>query len=561
MKKFFTRLLLAAVALAAPKASAYTVDEIIANGTDAIANYKTSYKVDKGAGNYAHSEGVTISKYSDTSIKISGIWEDDLDFVFTLSNNGSSAATNGTKLILYYKTAALNNKNFRFINADKKSGNPYYSSTRDYWVFDILEDEDGVLYFKSQSPACLAYDGSWNRYQRMYDEVEIKAFKPNAQASDRLVTYNWYANGSQMVIEERDSRERQYPMIVDFDGDRVSFTNLGNEGYAINGSNLSTLNATLREDNVIDFDKMQFGKVYIDFYGESWYGDTLYNVNIFEYIPFQIERLALDTGEPEDVLYANYNPGVLAHNGISHHWVTNDGLRRTYEDFQIVFDDPYTYYYDGLLYEVLNMMDGYYDTSIQGDRDVTVDVDLVLSAVGCDNDKNLVRAVGQIVTNKNDKYVDHYELCVVPGRYTSINDHEGFLNASAEHGHTDATNIYSSDYDYHGAGAKTMARIESSNVHDYSFDKIMNKSEIGGNAANNYTFYIKTVYTADSNLAPTFHSMQSIQSGTTGIDGVEFDDIDAQPEYYNLQGVRVMEPEKGCIYIVRRGTSASKEIY
>lgn len=46
---------------------------------------------------------------------------------------------------------------------------------------------------------------------------------------------------------------------------------------------------------------------------------------------------------------------------------------------------------------------------------------------------------------------------------------------------------------------------------------------------------------------------------SNGINGIEVDNSDAPVEYYNLQGVKVANPEKG-IYIVRQGTSVRKVI-
>lgn len=46
----------------------------------------------------------------------------------------------------------------------------------------------------------------------------------------------------------------------------------------------------------------------------------------------------------------------------------------------------------------------------------------------------------------------------------------------------------------------------------------------------------------------------------TGIEDVEAAGIDAPAEYYNLQGVRVAQPESGRIYIVRRGAVVTKEL-
>ena len=51
--------------------------------------------------------------------------------------------------------------------------------------------------------------------------------------------------------------------------------------------------------------------------------------------------------------------------------------------------------------------------------------------------------------------------------------------------------------------------------------------------------------------------------GTTGIENVMYgyDENDGSVEYYNVQGMRIMEPQKGQIYIVRRGTTVTKEYF
>ena len=46
---------------------------------------------------------------------------------------------------------------------------------------------------------------------------------------------------------------------------------------------------------------------------------------------------------------------------------------------------------------------------------------------------------------------------------------------------------------------------------------------------------------------------------TTGVESVAADMTgNGDAEYFNLQGVRVAAPEKGCIYIVRQGNKVAK---
>ena len=46
---------------------------------------------------------------------------------------------------------------------------------------------------------------------------------------------------------------------------------------------------------------------------------------------------------------------------------------------------------------------------------------------------------------------------------------------------------------------------------------------------------------------------------TTGIEDVTVEGNEAA-EYFNLQGIRVAEPQAGQVYIVRRGAKTTKEL-
>lgn len=50
------------------------------------------------------------------------------------------------------------------------------------------------------------------------------------------------------------------------------------------------------------------------------------------------------------------------------------------------------------------------------------------------------------------------------------------------------------------------------------------------------------------------------EQDATGVAHIEADFTDAEPEYYNLQGIRIAEPAKGQLYIVRQGTKVTKTI-
>ena len=65
--------------------------------------------------------------------------------------------------------------------------------------------------------------------------------------------------------------------------------------------------------------------------------------------------------------------------------------------------------------------------------------------------------------------------------------------------------------------------------------------------------------TADSNKGVYFHSVSVADNSTVAVSEIE-SDPDAPVEYYSLQGVRIANPEKGSIVIVRQGGSAHKTV-
>lgn len=58
--------------------------------------------------------------------------------------------------------------------------------------------------------------------------------------------------------------------------------------------------------------------------------------------------------------------------------------------------------------------------------------------------------------------------------------------------------------------------------------------------------------TVDENEAATI-----LMTGTVGIEGIE---AEQDAEYFNLQGLPVANPEKGGLYIIKRGNKVSKSI-
>lgn len=67
-------------------------------------------------------------------------------------------------------------------------------------------------------------------------------------------------------------------------------------------------------------------------------------------------------------------------------------------------------------------------------------------------------------------------------------------------------------------------------------------------------------YTVHGEQFSTTYPQSFMSVNAAGVEDVEIDATDAPAEYFNLQGVRVDQPSAGNIYIVRRGSVATKEL-
>jgi hypothetical protein len=210
--------------------------------------------------------------------------------------------------------------------------------------------------------------------------------------------------------------------------------------------------------------------------------------------------------------------------------------------------------------------------------DYTLDVSLSLDQFGSNKDNIYVS--GTITPNKNTKYVDHYELCVKPGKVKTVSEFPAKDEPSAaseettvnfatinfgEYGYPGALNVYGDTYDFptiseSSANVYSIKLAEASddnseesdddilneiakdtyeNTTPVTFSKLIPKqagwySQENGDATN-YSFYVRAVYkdeyAVDDNenprLDPTYSSIQVPAGVTTGIESVAEEANDA----------------------------------
>lgn len=593
MRKILLLLTACISLLNAADTQAYTIDDIVNQCPYMIselkhqrASYRTGYYQNHYVNinvNVMRGYGVRLEKVDDTHLKFCG-FEGKYDFVFTLTTTSGKEDANGTQLRINGMTANTNTdqtdnvEHFIYPIISTQISGGYYNWDRtaqliltitkdnaDNYVFGQYPShtQSGRGYFvykwQERTPAdcaSLIVDCTFAppaHYAAIYTEYV------NGYASDRFDDYKYDSSAAASESAPRGARrirteERNYPVLVNWNESANTFSiiNFAAQGFGYTPTAKDFMEGTFNADGTCEL-----CDAYL--YYRCNYGTTYGETGFDGYYATRFVPKSNTIGTTK--VQGTWEAVDVKHNAAKHHWVTNGGERRTIEGIEMSFD-PFTLLNSANItnkYTKLKFDGGYFDTKILFGNDATADVELVLDDFGCSTSQ--VRVMGHIVTNKNDKYVDHYEVCVVPGKYSSIHHHDGFKDADAEHGHTSALNIHHPSYDYVKETATKVARVEAgAGSHDYSFDKIFDKSETGENANNDYTFYIKTVYRDEyPHLAPTFHSMKSIDAKPTGIEEIGSESTDAPAEYFNMQGMRVDTPTHG-VYIRRRGNTSEKVV-
>lgn len=601
MRGIFTKGLLAALCLgiAAPSANAYTVDEIIANGEWMTATYKYLNEQTNFYGlliSPYEEEGLHFEKVDNTHIKISG-FSGGLSFIFTLGESrllnvnyvahSTVEATDGDGDCLYLnavsapvdETHLCGKKSWRIMPVPYDTDRNYKNDSDGKIILMIKEDRDGTLYFEEEEDfygCTMAMNSATpaTSYNSIIDKFVIRPFEEyNSWCTDELHNFNanfeytlgWDAYWQITDYWVEDTNERTYPVYVnlDFDNNTFSIRNFSKRGQARDnttnnrgdldrgylGNPFDIKGVILPDENKLRFDANQYA---------CW---ALLNTDAymdnFNWFPYYLRYVnEKDIQETHDYLYATYsveNEGKPVHNTkhIEHGWVTNHGKRVTYEGAMIEIE-PYVYSNLEIIPQIWKGMpwgDSYTNTKIY-ERDCTLDVDLNLDRVEWDSQNQVAHVEASIVTKKNDKHVDHYDIMVVGGHYDYIDD-KGFL-IDHEAGFERAKMIPESAK---VAGTETtLSRASEVGTHDYKIDHWFGKDFMQDhhNTDGKFTFFIRANYKPETLLTPTFHSLQYIDRPIpTGIETVGTD-IE-KPEdntIYDLFGRRVVNPQHGTLYII-----------
>lgn len=604
MKRRLFTALFAASALLTPVASyAYTVKEL----TDVawIATYTSNPNFNGSSLTKApliDSHGVTATYIDDTHIRLNGI-QGCLDFVFKLTNANGVETTDGEYLCITNNDYAVEvtaseyaSQTWQMLQC-VRSGYSYpiytYKRTSDNLLFRISKNGDSYTML-STTPVFVhgsADNGMSGYIIRIFDQVEMTSFVPNAIMTDRFYeTYGFSTNGSSItsIYPTSPERKREYPVRVEMDYTKKRFTilNFGNNGYGLREnvryySNLYGTSIQWFADGKFEiggsfdpdtkkltFDKNQFAKPVWAPYGNGYYvQEDMFN--------FQLERLDLEGNTTVDELFGTYDDRQdVHHNNAPNGWVSHGGKRRTLEDVSMEVE-TYTYYLNQLLYNRINFEGGYYDTHIDC-GDVTLQTEY-LKETSSDRAPRTAQSTGSDplahvtftqfnsgnepgsqydcgvlewgivpVMNviRNEKYVESYEIMAVPGLYKTAEEVEAHIGEAVSFNRifiNNGTTLTQEDTNNFKADATKNGLYKPGDF------RIARKTT--GYDGETYTFFLKANYKPETGLTPTFHDVYPYtfySTLPTAADAIDFGSV-------KVEGAR------GCINI--SGSAMAATVY
>lgn len=128
-----------------------------------------------------------------------------------------------------------------------------------------------------------------------------------------------------------------------------------------------------------------------------------------------------------------------------------------------------------------------------------------------------------------------------------------------------------SEYKNASAWTNTIDLTDYVKKNSTGFGILLKKDKDQNNSIKIHTREAKDITTTDKNeneftyaasdLKPQLTVAYTKKSVGSGIENVNAELENVSAEYYNLQGMRVAEPQKGVVYIVRQGSKAKKVIF
>lgn len=534
----------------------------------------------------------------------------DRDFIFTIADENNNATEDGTRLILpndddwssnYAGMAYLNFESCVSTDGRYMLGALYeidpkwylenlgqipylyqYGSTSNYgtfrvtvsnWVGEMSRNSEGNVVVEFANPAIFyatGYSGTYGynagrniqsnirnnvTHPKIIGHLTIETFRPTGflKVTEYPTTTSGYSTtGTTTVVP--------YKMEMNPDG-TFSVVNLTGYGYARCADPIDrVIPGTL--GGYADGGRMVLtGGQLMDVYHHP---TTLNSVGARGYdATLKVARLTnfpAKNFDYEDVVGEMSSDATIAHTSETNFWVFPGDCRTVIKGASLKIGPFAGVFHDTTSGEIYRSTSAFSIESEGGTAETDVTLDCKITSCNCSFDEaEMIKYVDcTFEVNKNDMYVESYDIYMIPAGKVSGNptNNEDFQD---ENGHKHAIYVGSVTADSNSQTIYPKAYNVSTSV---LLDKTI------ADAANEYYFFIAANYRSDisvaslksvsraaSSLHPTYHSLLS--PGTvTAIDGISAPEA-GDAEYYDLHGRRVATPGQG-IYLRRQGSSVSK---
>lgn len=569
MKKILTMLLLA-VSLAGFSAQAYTASDLVGKQYCLIASTTEAYQPGLTFGKWC---GEVSQGASSDKIVLKNMFG-QFDCAVTVSGNKITIPdTNFGSWRLYkrkFKTAG-------FAERAKNNYAEVFSLVQGEIVSSALEADPNVLnsiYCGFSNDQNTGY-GENEGFDLVYNYTNLA----NGNHNQMGVLQLWfYDTPDQAVQYNADGSTSDYPVSVLIDGNQIRINNLYGKGLAYNseydlgdgwGSTEGTdLIGTISGNTVKFPDYCMYGgkRGSSQSYLYSTQSQTLYNnsgtsfrttgplYDIASWNPWAFNvSYFTQNGYSDGGVTGTVESSDLRHEGHNgtNYWVhsVSGGQLKTYPSSQVITLNNPKVYDEGTDSFTENVSKIVITTGAAGH--VTHDADLTINKFYYESGTGWCTVDFDITNRVNNEHVEGYDIMLAPGRHTGL----GSFSPCPVNGHPDAIRLVTTSV----PAARSVNNDKISEEHSFKLTTpgsataaTLEKLLDGQN-----TFFIRTRYTGESGLEPTFHALTTAMV-QTGIDEFEVADADAPAEYYNMQGVRVSEPLPGNTYIRCQGNKAEK---
>lgn len=528
----------------------------------------------------------------------------DRDFVFTIADENNNPVEDGTRLILpnedfwardesrmqlsiinyescvsrdgQYMLGALGRQDTKWWYDEwKMSVPPYlywmrsgsrYQAAKSAWIGEMSRNAEGNVVVTFSEPAILsrtAYSGnggtgaanripvslSTNSIQLgIIDCMTIETFRPTGffKVTEFPFTTEGYGSGTSYTVP--------YKMTTNLDG-TCTIVNLVGKGYT------RSMDETSRIAPGVITGRIENGTLILD--GgqpfDVWHGNATgdWGKRLYD----AAEQLAGLPKFParnysyDDIMGSISTGNTISHTSESNFWV-DPGECRTLVKGASIKIGPFA----GVHQEGAYSTSAFSIESEGGTAETDVTLDCKITSCNCSFDEvEMIKYVDcTFEVNKNDMYVESYDIYMIPagkvsgnptnnGDFLEGNGHKHAIYVGSVTADSNSQTIYPKAYNVSTSVLLDNAIADASNEY-YFFIAANYRSDIA-------VASLKSVSRAASSLHPTFHSLFAPGS-VTAIDGISAPEA-GDVEYYDLHGRRVATPGQG-IYLRRQGTSVSK---